>query len=827
MLKTSNRRGLGLGAIVALLSSLFVAAPAATADETGVVIEPYSGTSYTMLITEPFTLKTRLGSSVDSDRVSKLRYVIEKPSDSYLVSYSANIGVPADVLVGLGNTSSAQIEAATTMSTLASTNSSTVSPNTLTIQVFSTSGALDSSSPAVDIKVTAFLDLDASGTLTPSDPREVVTVSFKPWSVLGATTALTAGTTAGATNLVGVATIPGPVNWDQLNNTFALSLRSTNDAEITNDSQSAAVGAPTVAVSSTAVSHSESVSAAVAATTMSAVLYYGTVTVSAISSAVSARTIDKVTVSGTAGDNLKVVTAATAEVRANAAFSFDVWPATGSSNAAVAVTPTMTITALSGLSNDEYIVIEGVKYTASANLPTVSPITLAAGKNTIDVSTYGFDGDEVATFSFAAQNYTATYQVDFKAADYNLENGDAVANTKPGTAVALDWTVEDQWGVASPLTTHQVVAYWVGDSKFSASASVSFSVVGGKVSVTSAAPSPATMTGSTTLRVTLQTKDVTLNNWTNDETEDVTIVVSSVANSFTGSNIVSVSASISYAIASDKYSWSATAMSGTTTNGGTSVVVTSKDLYFKDGTKTASGTITVRSDANGAFSFNAASAIAGTHSVTLAIGDVTTTSVVVISAATEDAGKTITFDKTEIYSGGSATITGTLVDANGNPVKTGSTASVAVTWTGKGLPFNYSSGMATDADGEFSFNVLVLAGETGQGAVSATYKPAGLATDEDNVTAVQAIDVLAEAPAAAADQKLNAGSYNGYVAVFAKGYKGSTLSWKIAGKWFRTTITEDYQVFQRKTAAIGATVKVELYINGVKPAAFTKTVTTR
>ena len=54
--------------------------------------------------------------------------------------------------------------------------------------------------------------------------------------------------------------------------------------------------------------------------------------------------------------------------------------------------------------------------------------------------------------------------------------------------------------------------------------------------------------------------------------------------------------------------------------------------------------------------------------------------------------------------------------------------------------------------------------------------------------------------------KVNAGSFLGYVAVYAKGHKGSTLSWKIAGKWFKTTITSDYQVFQRKTAAEGVDV---------------------
>ena len=73
--------------------------------------------------------------------------------------------------------------------------------------------------------------------------------------------------------------------------------------------------------------------------------------------------------------------------------------------------------------------------------------------------------------------------------------------------------------------------------------------------------------------------------------------------------------------------------------------------------------------------------------------------------------------------------------------------------------------------------------------------------------------------------KVNAGAFNGYVAVYAKGFSGKTLAWKIAGKWFKTTVASDYQVFQRKTAAVGLNVGVDIYIDGVKQ--LTKTVLTR
>ena len=73
--------------------------------------------------------------------------------------------------------------------------------------------------------------------------------------------------------------------------------------------------------------------------------------------------------------------------------------------------------------------------------------------------------------------------------------------------------------------------------------------------------------------------------------------------------------------------------------------------------------------------------------------------------------------------------------------------------------------------------------------------------------------------------KVNAGSFLGYVAIYAKGHKGSTLSWKIAGKWFKTAITDEYKVYQRKTVAVGMDVNVDVYIDGVKQ--LSKVVATR
>lgn len=82
-------------------------------------------------------------------------------------------------------------------------------------------------------------------------------------------------------------------------------------------------------------------------------------------------------------------------------------------------------------------------------------------------------------------------------------------------------------------------------------------------------------------------------------------------------------------------------------------------------------------------------------------------------------------------------------------------------------------------------------------------------------------------PAPTPGQVLNVGTFNGKIVVYAKGYKGSTLSWRIAGKWQKVTVTRDFQAFDRLTSAIDLTVTIDLYLNGVTPAAFSKTVVTK
>jgi hypothetical protein len=113
-------------------------------------------------------------------------------------------------------------------------------------------------------------------------------------------------------------------------------------------------------------------------------------------------------------------------------------------------------------------------------------------------------------------------------------------------------------------------------------------------------------------------------------------------------------------------------------------------------------------------------------------------------------------------------------------------------------------------------------GSQGAGSYVSISQPASLSFVGDPIftPANQPVAIPASAT-------LNIGTFNGKIVVYAKGMKGASLSWKIAGKWQRAIVTKDFQLFDRPTRANGLRVGVELFVNGNTPAAFSKTVVTR
>ena len=122
----------------------------------------------------------------------------------------------------------------------------------------------------------------------------------------------------------------------------------------------------------------------------------------------------------------------------------------------------------------------------------------------------------------------------------------------------------------------------------------------------------------------------------------------------------------------------------------------------------------------------------------------------------------------------------------------------------------------TDATGALTFAVLLGSNDTGTITVTVSYDQNGdldYVDTKDLVTT--ATTVINATGVAAADAKVNVGSFKGYVALYAKGYKGKKMSAIVAGKWIVVaSLASDFERVVEFTGA-GVDVAVRIYIDRV------------
>jgi len=190
----------------------------------------------------------------------------------------------------------------------------------------------------------------------------------------------------------------------------------------------------------------------------------------------------------------------------------------------------------------------------------------------------------------------------------------------------------------------------------------------------------------------------------------------------------------------------------------------------------------------------------------------------------------------------------TLHDKWGNPVETdGGDGAVEVVGVGSVLVNNVDGGVSKDFDenGELTVFIRSIKDIPGPGSIEATLQSDGTysawtgsvvtttetlvvtetAVDDETTVWLETafandisedVDVLVTAPTASADQKVNVGSFKGYVALYAKGYEGQKMSAIVAGKWIVVeSLDSDYERVVRFTGA-GYTITTKLYIDGVQ-----------
>ena len=885
MQSKTNRRGLALGAVVALLGSLFGVAPASQAVTDGAYIDirPLSDDGgFGGLLNEDFGLYAQLKSGAANANVNfkngTLKWKIERVSGAVDVlalasTVSSAPGTPnaigigdvtgadstsvqvalSDVGVEQESDSVSRFVALPVENTTASYVTAKVSTDgtgyaPLYVRASSLSAGvsqLTSMSNTVTLKVTAFIDdrgtandeIDAGEWFTSQTITLYATGKLAP--------TVSVGSPAKGDTVVTASATLNTINWSNMKGKTFFYVESevattifTGSDGSNNKGASSALSGATATTRNGVVSNSFAVTSLTESKKIWGELRYdptnATPSVSngvllgaaSVSTVISAPAADELSISATAGANITGGGSAYT-IRPNSTYTVNVMAMSGSADASVSTTVTVTLAGTGLVTSSKLLSINGGAFVTAYPADGFSVVTGTNGLGTFTFATSGFVAGDYVTISANVGNTVASggNAVQLTVADptYTVETPSTLVSTTPGTAVNLAFTVVDQWDVASPATNQYIKMTRGTVSGFNWASTISYHAVAAGAATVPFTGQPATATGS----VTVEADIVKMVNgaYIDDGSDvDVTITVTSNALSFGTGLAASTAASVSYWPTS--VSW--TTITGKVVVTGSAVTVTGdSNLIFRQSAAfpaTTAGTITINSNASAQYSFQVASLLDGSHTMTLTNGSASTTSLLVVSPAASDHGTSITWDTTAISAGRTKVIIGTLTDRNGNPVDTtnvGSsagdegTASIVVTYTGTAGIVVGTMPVETDADGQFRLSVLTSAADSGTMTITATYNPQGASTlAAAKLASVNTVTIGAGA-AASDDKKVNAGSFKGYVAVYAKGYEGQRLSAKVGNDWVVVPALASNFVRVVEFTGAGYTIAVRIYIDRV------------
>ncbi len=263
---------------------------------------------------------------------------------------------------------------------------------------------------------------------------------------------------------------------------------------------------------------------------------------------------------------------------------------------------------------------------------------------------------------------------------------------------------------------------------------------------------------------------------------------------------------------------------GTVTNGtavvaGVAVRLSATGLNFADNAATGSMTrasndsFVVFTDSTGSYEAFVRGSAAGTQTISVDAQGAKSSVQVRFQESTGVARTMTLAMPSSVNSGARADIVATVVDRFGKPV-----SGVTVNFKDNGPGVLNASSAVTDIFGEAMVTLTTVAAESGTTTVTAFATIAG-----KNEVATKTIAVGSGAAAGAG--KVNVGSFNGRLVVYASGLNGKRISWKVGGRWGSAVADSNFDSFSRPTPRAGATVNVEVYVDGVK--ALTKSVVTR
>ena len=753
MSKNLTRKGLALGAVVALSTTLFAGAPAQAAGE--VIFAPNTGTSYNTFTTADFALRASLAPGQVAANIAQLAYQIAGDAAG---SFEYTIG-----------TSAAPATTATAATTQVVRPGSAPAVGAVNILNIGLKAADQVEATATkSVTVTAFLDSNNNSTLDDGEFQQARTVTFKKLSEVAVTVALTTPTVGDTT--VKATAVLADINAEQTAAGTKVAFTATG---------STPTAAPGVAAGSTAGSYSDTVTALVATNVVTARAYYGSIALgtAAVSETVAARSIIQPTAAVVAGAN---GVAAGNIARTNSAFSVAATIKDTAATAAVksGVAVTAVVSSFGSLSATRTLSINGTVYTSNAAVPASVALTSnASGLATVDLVTVGFAATDAPVVTFSAQNYSVAVTVDLQDAAYTVVStgvGSALRTIDEGGSVTLNFAVKDQFGVAigSGARLEVVTGY--------STAATSYVTVGADgtaaVTVTDTTASTAT---AITVDTTLQTQSVATSNWTSASVTGArqTVNVASGAVAFDFSP-AAVSANLS--------------TNGTITasvnRAGAPVTIAAKGVIFTVNSVEYTDTVTLFSGSNGDVSVSAKSNLTGEKTVTWTAGSEVKTAVLTIGAAASNAGKSIDLTSIPKYAlpGSTLVITGYVKDTYGNgiPAAATSPSTFSVTYTGPGFVVGGTLPTTTDSNGKFTFTVILGAADAGSASVVVKYDADGATTTIAELSST-AIVTLGSAPSASATAAI-AGSTKRFFVSVDNNIDAKNVVVKVAGKTFRT-----------------------------------------
>ena len=828
----SKKKNLALSAVIALLGSLlFVGAPAKAANE--VTIDLASGTTYNAIAGEAFEIRAVLGATITSNNYDKLSFKVAN-ADAATIAATVSANLSGGATTGSSKLTSFVLAHGATASNTAS----------MTLKLAATTAD-------VVIGVTAWIDSDGDGVVDSGEFSTTQNINFWALSNVTWTTTLTAPV-LGDTRVTASITTNKALNLNQLANTLAVGYATVSAASVyatvSGTSTTVSTGGvftagTTVTLDTAGTSGTAGVShTALASNTYVAQGVYNSVEVGAES--VAAVGADPVTTvlapTLSAGANVKgnKVRVGTTALTFTAIVS-------KSAGVKAAEGTVMSVTieegAVDGMASLSTVVAGG-KSLANTVTTTKQSITFSAavgadGKVSIPVALSGlaagnsFDVKVSNGADSANTTVTMTATTVSSFTNQSVLGTDGVIKTTKGGSFTLQFGAMDNFDQPLPSSGHRVVLTNAGGT-----ATVSGELVNG-IATFAVTDDAAKTEGQYSAQLQVyNTSSLAYDNAIAAATINPTIVTTIAAPAAvtlaadSASNLVlntwshaAVDARMG-ATAPNVTSGNAADLSGQITDAdglGTSGNVTitgPADMMFKVGDVYTLGSVTVQTNANGAYSgITAYRQIAGKVTISAAVGSVTKDLGLTFLAAAETAGRNVAITAPAYAKAGSTfQVTAKVTDGWGNPVKVTTTSYITVTYTGPGF-VTATLPSTTDAAGELKFSVLLGTADTGVGTIKVAYDGDATATTTVDNAAATATMTVGTAPAEASDAKVTLGTFQGYAALFVAGADGSKLSVKFAGKWYVVPSidsgTKGYFLWKRNTGA-GYPANVTVYIDG-------------